>query len=389
MDAAVYVKMLHDVDFLNLRKMQYKYSKQQVSEMVMLLRQTEFKALPIQDFSGTPIVWLDPTTRIHMSAYHSLYAQVGKGQAYSLEAMEDEIHSTLDIENIQSSRQSIRRILNGQAPANDEENRIYGMKKGLEYIADPSHPITEENIHTLYMLAVGNFLSENDRLKPGQKYRYDDVFVVGDKIEHQGLPFHKVPLYMKKLVDFIHEASTMNDFLKAAAIHFDLAYLHPYFDGNGRMARMLHLWYLVQKGYPAALFIPLSSYVNQSRNKYYRAYTITEENQKISGVLDITPFLVYFIENVYNHIKPKSAPLKTIECYQEALSKGFITEKEKDLFNFILSAYTDREFSTKQLEKDFNSAAYATIYHFVHKFMKIGLLDSQKYGNRIKYRLKK
>ena len=43
MDAAVYVKMLHDVDFLNLRKMQYKYTKQQVSEMVMLLRQTEFK----------------------------------------------------------------------------------------------------------------------------------------------------------------------------------------------------------------------------------------------------------------------------------------------------------------------------------------------------------
>ena len=39
----------------------------------------------------------------------------------------------------------------------------------------------------------------------------------------------------------------MNDLLKAALIHFCLAYLHPWFDGNGRMARLIHLWYLVQQ----------------------------------------------------------------------------------------------------------------------------------------------
>ena len=52
---------------------------------------------------------------------------------------------------------------------------------------------------------------------------------------------------MGELVRFIHEDSDSNDLLKAALIHFYIAYLHPYFDGNGRMARLMHLWYLVQQ----------------------------------------------------------------------------------------------------------------------------------------------
>ena len=64
-----------------------------------------------------------------------------------------------------------------------------------------------------------------------------------------------------------------------------------------------------------------------------------------------------------------------------------MTEKENALWQFVLSAYGDDEFSTKQLEKDFGAAAYATIRSFVLKFEKLGLLRSQKYGNRVKYRV--
>ena len=49
------------------------------------------------------------------------------------------------------------------------------------------------------------------------------------------------------------------------------------------------------------------------------------------------------------------------------------------------SAYGDAEFSTKQLEKDFGNAAYATIRSFVLKFEKLGLLKSTQYGKRVKY----
>ena len=53
----------------------------------------------------------------------------------------------------------------------------------------------------------------------------------------------------------------------------------------------------------------------------------------------------------------------------------------------MLSFYGTEEFSTKQLEKDFGDAAYATIRGFVLKFEDLGLLSSVKYGPRVKYKI--
>ena len=220
---------------------------------------------------------------------------------------------------------------------------------------------------------------------PGHFYRHDSVYVVGSKVEHTSFPWQALPERMGELVAFIHEESEINDLLKAALIHFYMAYLHPYFDGNGRMARLMHLWYLVQQGYSSALFVPLSEYINKSRKGYYDAYTLVEENARISGMLDATPFLVYFIEHVYHKLNEALPAAQTTAVFQEALSHGQVTEKEKALWEFVLSAYGDAEFSTKRLEKDFGNAAYATIRSFVLKFEKLGLLKSMQYGNRVKY----
>jgi len=190
---------------------------------------------------------------------------------------------------------------------------------------------------------------------------------------------------MKRLVNFIKQDSHLNDLIKAAVIHFYIAYLHPYFDGNGRMARLMHMWFLRKQGYSSALFIPFSSYIERSRKQYYNAYTLCEENSKISNVMDITPFLVYFIEYVYDKLDDSVPQPNTLRIFCEAHEKGLITAKEKELWNFSLSAYGDGEFSTKQLERDFGNAAYATIRGFVLKFAKLGILTAQKYGNRVKY----
>ena len=77
--------------------------------------------------------------------------------------------------------------------------------------------------------------------------------------------------------------------------------------------------------------------------------------------------------------------VQMVDVFQSTLSHEQVTEKEKALWEFVLSAYGDAEFSTKQMEKDFGNAAYATIRSFVLKFEKLGLLKSMWYGNRVKY----
>ena len=86
--------------------------------------------------------------------------------------------------------------------------------------------------------------------------------------------------------------------------------------------------------------------------------------------MDVTPFLVCFIENVYHKLVSALPSPNTTETFQNALSQGDLTKKEQALWHFVLTAYGTGQFSTKQLEKDFGHAAYATIRGFVLKLPK-------------------
>lgn len=389
MDAELFANMLSDKNIIDFRKLGYKYPQADLKEFVELLKNGFYKTLPLKDFHDKNLVYLESVAQVRLSAAKLLLTPQSNGQIYGRKAMEDEILSTFTIEQIDTSRDSVRKILSGYAPTTESENRIYGMKKGLEFIGNPQHKITEENIFQLYTITIGAFLSDENCLLPNHKYRHDSVYVVGNKVEHIGLPWKMLPTYMENLVNFINQESTMNDLLKAALIHFYIAYLHPWFDGNGRMARLIHLWYLVQQRYSSALFVPLSEYIEKSRRDYYNAYTLAERNAQISGIMDVTPFLVYFIENVYHKLAAIVPVSNTTDTFQKALERGNVTEKEFALWQFVLTAYGNSLFSTKQLEKDFGNAAYATIRAFVLKFEKLRLLQSVKYGNRTKYQIAK
>ena len=387
MDASVFAQMLSGPGQLDLKKMGYKYGQENLQEFLALRKQYFYQELPLHDFDRNSMVYLDKAVQIPLSAARVLLTPQQSSRLYGTRAMEEEILSTFRIEQIDTSRESVRRILSGQAPRDDEEHRIYGMKQGLEFIADRSHAITEENLFRLYQMTIGDFLPEEDRLLPGHWYRNDGVTVIDGKTEHIGLPWQKLPAYMAELVAFAAEKTAQNDLIKAAILHFGLAYLHPYFDGNGRMARLLHLWYLVQQGYSSALFVPMSRFVEEGCTRYYKAYTQVEQNQQISGVLDVTPFLVYFAESVYYRLGEDQPQPRTLHAFEEALRQGKVTEKERALWQFVLTAYGSEEFSTKRLKKDFGDAAYATIRSFVLKFERLGLLTSVHYGNRVKYRI--
>ncbi len=384
MDIKLFTKIIGDKHFTDYKQMNYKYGTD-FKEFLNVLADIYYKELPLLDFNKNNLVFINNHAEITQNALKLLLKS--QENFYGIKAAEDEIIATSAIESIDFSRDSVRKILKGMAPNDEQENRILGIKKGLEFIADTSNKITEENLYKLYMMTIGDFLLDEEKLLDGNFYRHDTVYVVSDHLEHSGLNHKKVPEYMESLIDFIGADDGINDLIKAAIIHFYIAYIHPYFDGNGRIARLLHLWFLIQKGYQSALFIPFSSNIEKSRKAYYDAFTTIEENKKFSGKIDITPFIIYFIKNVYNKMCENQTTVDTLALYEETLKSGKITEKEKELWQFVLSFYGTSEFSTKQLEKDFGNAAYATIRSFVLKFEELDLLSSVKYGVRIKYKI--
>lgn len=382
MDAIKFSKMLSDKHIVDFKKLKYKYPDD-FDEFVEILKSSYYEKLPIKDFKGNSIVYLNSCTGVNLDAVKLLYTS--QNSAYGTKALEEEIVATSAIESIDFNRDSVRNIMKGLAPKDEEENRIFGLKQGFEFISHKENKITEENIFKLYMMAIGNFLDDESKPKQGNFYRHDTVYVMSDRVEHSGIDHKKLPEYMKSFIEFANESDNINDLLKATMLHFYIAYLHPYFDGNGRMARLIQMWFLIQKGYESTLFVPFSSYVEKSRRKYYDAYTLVEENYKLSGVIDITPFLIYFTQNVYEKMTGDTVKANTLEKYNSALSSGEITEKEAKLWQFVLSTYAGDTFTTKQLEKDFGNAAFATVRTFVLKFTNLGLLNAQKMKNKVLY----
>lgn len=388
MDAAQFAKMFSDKHLIELNRMEYKYSPAAVREFVQLLRQDFAQELPLQDFHGEKLVYLPNMAHISTAGMKQLLTVPAAGGAFGLQAMTEEIHATLQIENIHSTRQSIRRILDGYAPRDEEESRIYGIKRGLDFIANRENTITDENLHKLYQMTVGDFLDDDDKLQQGRMYRHAPVYIVGGDTPREGLAASQLPAAMAQLIRFANQNDTMNELHKAAILHFAFGYYHPYFDGNGRTARLFHLWYLVQHGYPATLFTPFSRYIAENKSGYYKAYKQIEKNALLTGYTDVTPFLAYFCENVYSRLQSDTdAPHVNMQVYRDALAAGKVTEKERQLWEYVLSAYGNAEFTTKRLEKDFGNAAYATIRAFVMKFAAMQLLSTRKAGNKVLYKV--
>lgn len=391
MEAEQYITMLQDKHFLNLKKMEYKYGKESVQEMLDLLEIQAANNLPLSDFAGQQNFYcLTPYTHSSSGAASALMRHSGN-TTYGVQALTDEIVSTLSIEQIHTSRESVRTILTGKAPASTAEDHIWGMKKGFDFIADKKNSINAETVRALYELVVNPYLADKaDCLSADQFYREGPVAIVNEtkgKIVHSGAPAGRIPAMMQELFDFLNQYTEMDDLAKAAVLHFYVAYIHPYYDGNGRMTRMLHLWYLLQKGYSAALFLPFSSIIQDTKKGYYKAFDLINSNHEITGKYDISPFLAYFNETVYAQIKTAPTCNDGLEEFQQLLKNGEITAKEKELFYFVLSHYGKEEFSTKQLERDFANCAYATIRSFVLKLSKAGILEEHIYGNRKKYSL--
>ena len=129
MDAALFTKMLSDKNVLDLRKLGYKYPQADIEEFTELLKNGFYRSLPLKDFSGQNIVYLSSIAQVRLSAAKVLLTPQNSTQLYGVKAMEEEIVSTFTIEQVDFTRDSVRKILSGLAPTDESESRIFGMKK--------------------------------------------------------------------------------------------------------------------------------------------------------------------------------------------------------------------------------------------------------------------
>ena len=117
--------------------------------------------------------------------------------------------------------------------------------------------ITEENLKKLHKI----FYNRIDE-KRARKYRTEKVFISGSKYSLPGPD--KVNSLMLEFVKKMGKAKELHPVEYAAIAHKEFVFIHPFVDGNGRVARLLMNLILLQKGYCIAIIPPIlrSNYIN-------------------------------------------------------------------------------------------------------------------------------
>ncbi len=202
-----------------------------------------------------------------------------------------EIESTLSIEGIRSSRAKIKKINSmdySELVTNDIV--VKNMLNAYNYVQN--NDINENTIYELYQILSMNCLSKNELLLDSNRYRHDAVNIIGsnEEVIDKGVNHNKLDNLMSSLVDFIsEEKSREQHLLMPHIIHYYMVYLHPYFDYNGRMARVMSYWYSIRH-IPSFTLMFMSEAINSKKNKrlYYQAISNSRRTDN-----DITYFLEY------------------------------------------------------------------------------------------------
>ena len=161
-------------------------------------------------------------------------------------------------------------------------------------------PINEDRLFGWQSAMFPSGRSGLYKIKVGE-YRDDKngkMQVVSGALGHERIHYEApgadiVSQEMKKLIDYINNEANTDLVIKAGLVHLWFVIIHPFEDGNGRIARALTDMLLARSENSSDRFYSMSSQIKKVRKSYYEILQITQ-----SQSMDITPWLKWFLENL-------------------------------------------------------------------------------------------
>lgn len=217
---------------------------------------------------------------------------------YTQKCLIDEIVLTNKIEGVNSSRREIGEVLSvleNQSRQKGKQLRFFGMVEKYDTLmSQPTFSLNEsKEIRTIYNDLVLDEITPADR-PDGKLFRKDQVTVyseTGRAIHVAMTPESQIIDCMNKALVFLKDESIEYRY-RICIFHFLLEYIHPFYDGNGRLGRFL-LSYLVTKDFTPLLAFHISETIKENLKDYYHAFYLCGNRR---GHGDLTPFLIMMLE---------------------------------------------------------------------------------------------
>lgn len=248
------------------------------------------------------------------------------------------IHSSLSIEGNTLTEEQITAIL--------ENKRVVGPEKDILEVLNALE--VYKNINKLKPESEKDFLKAHKLLlqklikEPG-KYRTQSVGIVkGSKMEHIAPPHENVPYLMKDLFEYLKDKNELT-LIKSCVFHYEMEFIHPFLDGNGRMGRLWQTLILLQD-YPIFEFLPFENLISKNQNDYYNALSLSDKEGKSTKFIE---YMLRIIETSLEELLQNSTKKLTdkdrIQIFLENYTSDFTRKDYMNYFKDISSATASRD----------------------------------------------
>lgn len=272
------------------------------------------------------------------------------------------IHSSLQIEGNTLTEEQITALI--------ENKRVIGPKKDVLEVVNAIK--VYEKLEEYKFSSDKNFLKAHHELMNGLiesagKYRKQGVGIIkGTIVEHIAPPYENVPHLMKDLFEYVKDADELT-LIKSCVFHYEMEFIHPFLDGNGRMGRLWQTLILMSE-YPIFEFLPFETLINQTQDDYYKSLSLSDKSGKST----------YFIEYMLGVIDKS---LESLLNYNNRILKDL------DRLEYFLKLGV-KEFTRKDYMNIFKDLSSATASRDLKKGIELKMLESVGNLNKTKYIVK-
>ncbi len=317
------------------------------------------------------------------------------------DATERFVHHGTHLEGNPLSEEEVRDVLEGQEViARDRDiQEILNYRNVLKFIDGVANQIGTSGA---YQLTIETILEihrlTTDRTLPPEvagQFRTKQVVVKNSKtgqISYTPPPAAEVPYQVEDLVNWINEPETkeMHPVVKAGVIHYELARIHPFTDGNGRVARAVATLVMFLDNYDIRKFFSLEEYFDENPMDYYLTLQAVSNQLVLDNhERDLTPWLEYFIEGVaieLNRVKEKVQRISVDASVKNRLGgQVMLNERQMMVMEYL---HRHKEMSNKDFRKIFPDFSDDTVLRELKFLRQKGLIKKTGGTKKAVYVLK-
>ncbi len=218
---------------------------------------------------------------------------------YIISSLTEEAIASSQIEGANTTHKVAKEmILSERKPRNKDEQMIVNNYRAMQKIEEwKDLDLTEEMLRDLQEILTDQTV--DDPSESGRFRKDEDEIVVHDPITGEVVhtPPDEKTMFgeLNRLINYANKEEDEDEFIhpviKATILHFWIAYLHPFVDGNGRSARIIFYWYLLKRNYWLVQYVSVSRAIKQARKTYDNVYLYSEYDDN-----DLTYFLLYITD---------------------------------------------------------------------------------------------